>query len=92
MNIWDLGGQDKLIPMWKHYFPHQNGIIYVVDSSDRNQMEKVKKTLYMVLAQEDLVGVPLLVFANKQDLNIMNVKDVIEGLDLYSLKDRPWHC
>jgi len=38
LNIWDLGGQDKLIPMWKHYFPHQNGIIFVVDSSDKEQL------------------------------------------------------
>ena len=33
-NCWDVGGQDKLRPLWQHYFTNTQGLIYVVDSND----------------------------------------------------------
>ena len=35
MNVWDIGGQDKIRQLWRHYFENTNGLIYVVDSIDR---------------------------------------------------------
>eukprot|EP00662_Eupelagonemidae_sp_cell21_P001877 gene1877-19270_t len=32
--MWDVGGQDKLRPLWRHYFQNTNGVIFVVDSND----------------------------------------------------------
>ncbi len=34
-NVWDVGGQDKIRPMWKHYYQNAEGLIFVVDSSDK---------------------------------------------------------
>ena len=45
-----------------------------------------------MLAEDDLKDTVLLVMANKQDIAVMEVKDIIEGLDLTSIKNRPWHC
>lgn len=42
--------------------------MYVVDSNDRERMEEAKYELAKILNEEQLVGVPLLVVANKQDL------------------------
>ena len=34
--VWDVGGQDKIRPLWRHYFQNTQGLIFVVDSNDRS--------------------------------------------------------
>ena len=91
-NVWDIGGQDKLIPMWKHYFRNADALVFVVDSSDRNRIQKARREMMKVLNDEEMKDVPLLVYANKQDIGVMDLKEVISGLELVELKGRDWHC
>ena len=79
-NVWDVGGQDKIRPMWKHYYQNADGLIFVVDSSDRNRINKAREELQKMLAEDDLKNTILLVFANKQDLGVMDVQEVIDQL------------
>jgi len=89
--VWDVGGQDKLRPLWRHYFQNTNGIIYVVDSNDRDRVAQSKDELQKMLAEEELKDAVLLVFANKQDLpNAMTCAEVTNMLGLHSLKGRNW--
>ena len=37
--VWDVGGQDKLRPLWRHYYENTQGLIFVIDSSDRDRIE-----------------------------------------------------
>jgi GTPase SAR1 family protein len=30
-NVWDVGGQDKIRPLWRHYYTGSHGLIFVVD-------------------------------------------------------------
>ena len=92
LNLWDIGGQKKIRDLWSHYYPGTNGIIFLVDSSDRARIQLAKEELYKMMEEEDLMGVPLLVLANKQDLGVMPVSEIIEKLDLRSLKGREWFC
>ena len=92
LNVFDIGGQTKIRPMWKHYYQNVEVLIYVVDSSDRNRIDTARMELHKMLGEEDMKDVILLVFANKQDIAVMNVKEIIERLDLGSVKGRPWHC
>ena len=92
LNVWDIGGQDALRKMWRHYYENTNGFVYVVDSSDRDRLALAREELHRVLSDELLDGVPLLVYANKMDLGLMDVKEIVNGLDLASLKGRTWHC
>ena len=55
-------------------------------------VEVTKNEIWKRLAQEDLVSVPLLVFANKQDIGLLSVKEVISKMELENLKGRSWHC
>ena len=44
-----------------------------------------------MLDEEKLMGVPVLIFANKQDLvNAAPASDIAEGLNLHSIRDRQW--
>ena len=40
--VWDVGGQQKLRPLWRYYFNNTDGLIYVVDSLDRERIEHAK--------------------------------------------------
>jgi len=37
--VWDVGGQDKIRPLWRHYYQNTQGIIFVVDSNDRERID-----------------------------------------------------
>ena len=91
-NIWDIGGQDKIRALWKHYFAGTDALIFVVDSSDKKRLALAKHELLRLLEDEELHGVPLLVFANKQDLGVMSPAQVQDGLGLPELKARQWRC
>eukprot|EP00992_Anisonema_acinus_P009097 TRINITY_DN5283_c0_g1_i1.p1 TRINITY_DN5283_c0_g1~~TRINITY_DN5283_c0_g1_i1.p1 ORF type:complete len:197 (+),score=65.91 TRINITY_DN5283_c0_g1_i1:45-593(+) len=91
MNVWDVGGQDKLRPLWKHYFSNSNGVIFVVDSADRDRAGAAKAELSKMLQEEELQKAIVLVFANKQDLpNSMSTEEVTEKLGLHDYRGRHW--
>ncbi|KAI0207568.1 ADP-ribosylation factor 1 [Lamellibrachia satsuma] len=66
--VWDVGGQDKIRKLWQHYFPNTEGLIYVVDSSDRERFSEAKRELFKVIERYEMTGVPVVIIANKQDL------------------------
>ncbi|CAD6569832.1 MAG: hypothetical protein ASARMPREDX12_003088 [Alectoria sarmentosa] len=66
--VWDVGGQDKIRPLWRHYFQNTQGIIFVVDSNDRDRVVEAREELQRMLNEDELRDALLLVFANKQDL------------------------
>mmetsp|Transcript_10191 Transcript_10191/g.19946 ORF Transcript_10191/g.19946 Transcript_10191/m.19946 type:complete len:183 (+) Transcript_10191:27-575(+) len=89
--MWDVGGQDKLRPLWRHYFQNTNGVIFVVDSNDRDRVGQAKQELEKMLSEDELRNAVLLVFANKQDLpNAMSTTEVTEKLGLHGLRQRNW--
>lgn len=68
--VWDVGGQDKIRPLWRHYFQNTQGIIFVVDSNDRDRIVEAREELQRMLNEDELRDAILLVFANKQDLPV----------------------
>uniref|UniRef100_A0A3B5A4K5 ADP-ribosylation factor 1-like n=3 Tax=Ovalentaria incertae sedis TaxID=1489909 RepID=A0A3B5A4K5_9TELE len=90
--VWDVGGQDKIRPLWRHYFQNTQGLIFVVDSNDRERVGEAKEELMRMLAEDELRDAVLLVFANKQDLpNAMNAAEITDKLTLHSLRHRNWY-
>jgi ADP-ribosylation factor protein 1 len=92
--VWDVGGQDKIRPLWRHYYPNTSAIIFVVDSNDRDpeRIEDARDELHRMLEEDELRDASLLVFANKQDLpNAMSPAEVTEKLGLHDLRQRNWY-
>ncbi|RNF26280.1 ADP-ribosylation factor 1 [Trypanosoma conorhini] len=90
--MWDVGGQDVLRPLWRHYYQNTNGLIFVVDSNDRERIGKARQELEKMLTEDELRNSILLVFANKQDLpNAMSTTEVTEKLGLQSVRQRNWY-
>lgn len=90
--VWDVGGQDKIRPLWRHYFQNTQGLIFVVDSNDRERVTEAKEELGRMLGEDELRDAVLLVFANKQDLpNAMSPSEITEKLGLNVLRQRTWY-
>lgn len=90
--VWDVGGQDKIRPLWRHYFQNTQGLIYVVDSNDRERIGEAERELANMLKEDELRDAVLLVFANKQDLpNAMTAAELTDKLGLNSLRGRHWY-
>mgnify|MGYP002620554243 FL=1 len=89
--VWDVGGQDKIRLLWRHYYQNTQGLIFVVDSSDKERIELAKEELHKMLNEEELRDAVVLVFANKQDLGVMSVAEVTEKLGLHTLRGRDWY-
>ena len=67
-NVWDVGGQDKIRPLWRHYFSGTQGLIWVVDSKDTDRMQEAREALKNTMSNQEMKDALLLVFANKQDI------------------------
>ena len=89
--IWDVGGQDKIRVLWKHYYQNTDGLIFVVDSNDQDRIEDAAEELKKMLAEEELKDCAVLVMANKQDLNgALAPGEVCRQLKMGEIKGRTW--
>eukprot|EP00927_Polykrikos_kofoidii_P078626 TRINITY_DN75432_c0_g1_i1.p1 TRINITY_DN75432_c0_g1~~TRINITY_DN75432_c0_g1_i1.p1 ORF type:complete len:182 (+),score=39.77 TRINITY_DN75432_c0_g1_i1:100-645(+) len=91
MHVWDIGGQKTIRPYWSNYFDATDSLVFVVDSSDHRRLEESGAELNELLSEDKLAGVPLLVFANKQDLmHAVPANEISDALKLHNIKDRTW--
>ena len=92
---WTRQDQTALASLFpKHsrfYLTYLIGIIFVVDSNDRERIPEAREELQRMLNEDELRDAILLVFANKQDLpNAMNAPEITEKLGLQSIRQREW--
>lgn len=89
MTLWDIGGQDRLRGLWRHYYENTNGVIFVLDSADRDRLHIACDEVQKMMAEPALDNAALIVFANKQDLRgSLSSSDVIEGLKLKQIRQK----
>jgi small GTP-binding protein len=67
--MWDVGGQERIRALWKHYYHGTNAVIFMVDScDDADRLAEARAELNNMMGDDELRDVCVLVFANKQDL------------------------
>ncbi|TMS35971.1 hypothetical protein L596_003249 [Steinernema carpocapsae] len=77
-SVWDVGGQEKLRPLWRSYIRHTDAVVFVIDSTDVDRFEEVHVELLNLMRMADLPKhVPILLLANKQDLPLAKTKDEV---------------
>ncbi|OBT64425.1 ADP-ribosylation factor 6 [Pseudogymnoascus sp. 23342-1-I1] len=88
-NVWDVGGQDKIRPLWRHYYSGTQGLIFVVDSSDHERIIEARQELHRIADDREMNESLLLIFANKQDIKgALSPQEVTDALDLKNLKQK----
>jgi small GTP-binding protein len=98
--IFDIGGQDRIRALWKHYYYNTDAIIFVIDSSDPDRLDNkenkettntVDHELSLMLQSDELKNAVFLFLANKQDLtSSVKIHEIVDRLKLYNLKNREW--
>ena len=93
--VFDVGGQDKIRPLWKHYYEKADAIIFVVDSADLGRIDQDEKSaraeLKRVVDDPMQREKPLLVWAHKQDLSsALSISELTRRLGLESMRTREW--
>ncbi|KAK6304452.1 hypothetical protein J4Q44_G00250380 [Coregonus suidteri] len=90
-NVWDVGGQDKIRPLWRHYYTGTQGLIFVVDCADRDRIDEARQELHRIINDREMRDAIILIFANKQDLpDAMKPHEIQEKLGLTRIRDRNW--
>jgi len=93
ITLWDVGGQHKLRPLWKHYYLNTQAVIFVVDASNRDRLQESRMELVKLLSEKELKDAALLILANKQDVtSCCTIEQITDKFSLYKLCcGRSWH-
>ncbi|XP_033735364.1 ADP-ribosylation factor-like [Pecten maximus] len=91
--VWDVGGQDRIRQLWRHYYSGAEGLVYVVDSTDTQRLSEAKEELFGILNSPEMpVSCPVVIIANKRDMpNARKASEIIDAMDLRTLRNRKWH-
>lgn len=93
LSCWDICAGTRIRPLWRHYFEGTHGVIWVVDSTDRQRIHESREELERVAGDAMLHGAAFLIFANKQDLpGAMTPGEVSQELGLAKMmnSNHPW--
>merc|ERR1739843_60030 len=52
--VWDIGGQDKIRKLWRYYYQNTQGLIFVIDSNDRDRIEDAREELGKILNEDEM--------------------------------------
>mmetsp|Transcript_19463 Transcript_19463/g.45503 ORF Transcript_19463/g.45503 Transcript_19463/m.45503 type:complete len:182 (-) Transcript_19463:60-605(-) len=92
--IWDIGGQDRIRQLWRHYYACTGGVVFVVDSNDRDRVEEARQEIHKLMNEDELPhDATLLILANKQDMTgAMDAATLAEKLQLKSIpRSHKWY-
>merc|ERR1712183_244015 len=90
-NVWDVGGQDKIRPLWRHYFTGTQGLIFVVDSADTDRIDEAREELHKIVNDREMRDAFILLMANKQDLDrALNQDELTERMAMQSIHGHEW--
>mmetsp|Transcript_14647 Transcript_14647/g.17832 ORF Transcript_14647/g.17832 Transcript_14647/m.17832 type:complete len:178 (+) Transcript_14647:181-714(+) len=91
MKCWDIGGQAQYRSEWSRYSKGCDVVLYVVDAAAPQKMATAKKELHKLLDDGSIGSTPLLVLANKIDLQPhVGETELIERLQLNYVMETPW--
>ena len=73
-------------------FKNAKGIIFVIDSHDNDRLdEDFMDDFNYILCHEDLKNLPVLIMANKQDLDsALSLEEIIKKIEIEKFKDKIW--
>uniref|UniRef100_A0A672IZF9 ADP-ribosylation factor-like protein 14 n=1 Tax=Salarias fasciatus TaxID=181472 RepID=A0A672IZF9_SALFA len=84
VTVWDVGGQGQMREHWPSFHANASAVVFVVDSADQERMKEARHELEATLGSEQLRGRPVVLVANKQDVN--GALTVTEMKDKFNLK------
>eukprot|EP00761_Pharyngomonas_kirbyi_P009215 gb/GECH01009230.1/.p1 GENE.gb/GECH01009230.1/~~gb/GECH01009230.1/.p1 ORF type:complete len:210 (+),score=52.20 gb/GECH01009230.1/:1-630(+) len=69
LDMIDLGGHESARTLWQDYYEGIDGVVFMVDGADREQLTSAKEVLHQVLnSSPEIENIPVLILGNKTDL------------------------
>ncbi|EXL92944.1 ADP-ribosylation factor family-domain-containing protein [Fusarium oxysporum II5] len=91
--LFDYAGNPHWRPCWRSFMSRLRGVVFVIDSTDREALQEAKLELVGLLKEEMLEQQPFLVLANKQDdPKAMSAAELTEYLDIQHYLDKSSKC
>ena len=89
LTVWDVGGQEKIRKLWRHYYNNVDVVIFVIDSNDSGRFPEVKEELHYLLNEDQLRDSIVLIYSNKTDLpNSVDSSQIAIEIDTNSIKQK----
>lgn len=85
IDVFDLGGQEEFRPIWSDYNEQSDGLIYVVDATDRERVGESKAIFHDLINTQINRSIPVLILLNKCD--IFDKMPILEFIKEFSLND-----
>ncbi|KAK2822375.1 hypothetical protein Q5P01_022440 [Channa striata] len=92
VTLWDVGGQGRMREYWTSFHEDTAAVVFVVDSSDKKRVNEARRELEQTLRSDQLRGRPLILLANKQDVNgALTATELKDKFNLNKIcSDRDW--
>lgn len=92
LTIWDIGGQEKIRRLWRHYYENIDMLIYVVDANDIGRLDETRIELHSLANEDQLRDMKaILIYCNKLDLpQSISCSEVANKLELHKLTHK-WY-
>ncbi|CAD8137044.1 unnamed protein product [Paramecium pentaurelia] len=74
--IFDLAGRTP--NLWQHYYENADGIIFVIDSSNKENLQQVKEQLMKLNQDIEFLNIGVLIMFTKSDLEHINCKAFLD--------------
>ena len=89
---WDLGcWASRVKELYEYYYPNTDGIIFIIDSHDKERFDDAIEYFQEILEADELKNCPILIMANKQDMNeTLSSDEISMVLRNKKYKDRKW--
>ncbi|XP_033749466.1 GTP-binding protein SAR1-like [Pecten maximus] len=84
IQAYDLGGHMIMRRVWLDYFPAVDGIVFIIDSADRERLQESRAELTRILEDPEIPPIPLLILGNKTDKEgAIGKEELITTFDLH---------
>ncbi|CAK55635.1 unnamed protein product (macronuclear) [Paramecium tetraurelia] len=78
--IFDLAGRTP--NLWQHYYQNADGIIFVIDSSKKENLQQVKEQLMKLNQDIELLNIGVLIMFTKSDLQLIDCEAFLEECEV----------
>jgi len=84
LTCFDVGGRSPIRALYRFYLEKCNAIIWVIDSNDKDRINEINDEIRKIVSYcPQMKSLPILIFANKQDLpNAMKLEEITNHIEI----------